>query len=556
GDSLTYFIDVSNYGPSNAHNIQVVDELPDELSFVNANNGGYFFDGFIFWDVDSIVANTTLRLSLEVAVNNDVETDSSIRNIAFTYKPESEEPEGTDTSIVVVGYNYELLITKTASDTAVFAGDEIDYIVSILNNGDMDLYDIHVEDTLQGNVAFISASHEALNTDGVIKWDIPEIKAGELIDLMVTVKVDEETENGTLIYNVAWLSDNYTEDPNSSDTTAVEVISETVNNDPELFVSKTTTSSQAQIGDTIEYIIEVSNIGSDEAHNVLILDNLPDELTFVSASDGGQLIDDYIVEWLIGNLNEGQSKVVQVSALLNENAEEGSVVANYAVTSGDNRDTIVVDSPALIDVGEGIEIVANDDYSHIDYFFEGTAIFNILENDSLNGYVATLTDVEVTITNEAGNSDISLAENTGEVIISGTVPTGIYQITYRICERANPDNCDNAVITIEIIDNCEMIIPDGFSPNGDGVGDYFRITCIDRYPDAKIEIFNRWGNMVYSKENYGNIEMWGDQDAWWDGYSQNTFDLSNDLLPVGTYFYILRIDDIQKPKTGSIFLNR
>ncbi|MBN1768239.1 MAG: DUF11 domain-containing protein [Prolixibacteraceae bacterium] len=556
GDSITYFIDVSNNGPGNAHNISIVDELPPELSFVSADNDGFYADGSVSWEIDSIVANTTLRLSVEVLVEKDVEQETEIRNIALAFKPDVDEPEGTDTSIVVVDYDYELLITKTSSDTAVFAGNEIDYNISLYNNGEMDLYDLSVADTLQGNVEFVSASHDALYSNGVINWNIPEIKAGEQVELLTTVKVDEETEAGTLIYNVAWLSDNYTDESHISDTTIVEVISETGNNDPGLFVSKTTTSSQAHIGDTIQYSIEVSNIGTGIAYNVSIHDSLPAELTFVSASDGGQLIDVYLVEWLIGNLDEGQSKEVLISAIINESAEEGGVVANYAVTSGENRDTTVVDNPAVVDVGEDFEIVANDDYSHVDYFFEGTAIFNILENDSLNGNVATLTNVEISNVDDSGHSDIRLDINTGEVTIAGTIPTGTYQITYRICEIEDPDNCDDAVITIEITDNCEMIIPDGFSPNGDGVGDYFRITCIDRYPKAKIEIFNRWGNMVYSKENYGNIEMWGEQNAWWDGHSQHSFDLSDDLLPVGTYFYILRLDNTQKPKTGSIFLNR
>jgi uncharacterized repeat protein (TIGR01451 family)/gliding motility-associated-like protein len=672
GANVTYFIDVSNNGPSNAHNISVVDELPAELSFVSANNSGYYSDGFVYWDIDSIVANTTLRLSLEVQVNSDVEHQTEIRNIALTYKPDVDDPEDTDTSIVIVGFDYEIYISKIASDTAVFAGEEIDYTISLLNEGDMDLFGLIVEDTLQGNVAFLSASHDAIFANGVVQWNIAEIGAGEQIDLTVSVEVGEENENGTLIYNVAWLSDDYSDNPHSSDTTIVEVISETdleitknasqsivnagseveyvilvdnrgpgnsydlvvadtipegltviniseygvidngvvvwtipvlpegnsftvsftastnarlphntaidnvaytwstnsdtvrvetvstitINNDPGLSVSKNATSTQAQIGDTVQYSIEVSNTGYGVASNVYVHDNLPPELTLVSASDGGESISENTVEWLIGDLDEGESRIVWISAVLNENAVEGSVVANFAFTSGGNRDSVDVEEPAVIEVLSPDDIIANDDYSSIEYFYEGIAIFDILENDSLNGRIATLAEVVISIVEESGNPNIMLDVNTGEVIVSGTVPVGTYQITYRICETVNPANCDEAIITIEVVDNCEMIIPDGFSPNGDGVGDYFRITCIDRYPNAKIEIFNRWGNMVYSKENYGNIDVWGETEAWWDGRSQHRWNLSDDLLPVGTYFYVLRLNDTAEPLTGSIFLNR
>ncbi|MFV0269605.1 MAG: gliding motility-associated C-terminal domain-containing protein, partial [Draconibacterium sp.] len=113
-------------------------------------------------------------------------------------------------------------------------------------------------------------------------------------------------------------------------------------------------------------------------------------------------------------------------------------------------------------------------------------------------------------------------------------------------------------------EGCELFIPNGFSPNGDTYNDYFEIifTCETgdllfeaEYPDAKIEIFNRWGNKVYERENYGNTQRWSYQDAWWDGKSTNKMQVGRDNLPTATYFYILYLGDGSKPITGTIFLN-
>jgi hypothetical protein len=83
------------------------------------------------------------------------------------------------------------------------------------------------------------------------------------------------------------------------------------------------------------------------------------------------------------------------------------------------------------------------------------------------------------------------------------------------------------------------------------------IRCIGRYPEATIEIFNRWGNLVFKKENYGNLSVWGDGNAWWDGSSTNSLTVGKPELPTGTYFYILNLNSgNEKPLTGSIFLNR
>ncbi|MCF6357409.1 MAG: gliding motility-associated C-terminal domain-containing protein, partial [Draconibacterium sp.] len=104
-------------------------------------------------------------------------------------------------------------------------------------------------------------------------------------------------------------------------------------------------------------------------------------------------------------------------------------------------------------------------------------------------------------------------------------------------------------------DDCEFFIPNGFSPNDDGINDYFEMDLCDLF-SLKIEIFNRWGNLVYEKENYGNVDQWGAISAWWDGRSSSGWTVGKDRLPPGTYFYILYLDNGNEPKAGSIFLNK
>ena len=116
----------------------------------------------------------------------------------------------------------------------------------------------------------------------------------------------------------------------------------------------------------------------------------------------------------------------------------------------------------------------------------------------------------------------------------------------------------------------EPVIPNAFSPNQDGYNDYFKIMIYctgdqggseervlgDDFADARIEIFNRWGNLVYEQERYGNEDYWGDVDAWWDGTSMHDMQVGKDQLPTATYFYILYFNDGSKePVTGFIFLN-
>ncbi|WP_297085572.1 Ig-like domain-containing protein [uncultured Draconibacterium sp.] len=105
--------------------------------------------------------------------------------------------------------------------------------------------------------------------------------------------------------------------------------------------------------------------------------------------------------------------------------------------------------------------------------------------------------------------------------------------------------------------NCELFIPDGFSPNDDGVHDFFQILCIQKYPNAKLMIFNRNGVKLWEKEHYGNLDVWGTyEDAWWWGTSENILTIGKSGgLPAGNYIYVLILNDgLGTVKNGTVML--
>lgn len=75
-----------------------------------------------------------------------------------------------------------------------------------------------------------------------------------------------------------------------------------------------------------------------------------------------------------------------------------------------------------------------------------------------------------------------------------------------------------------------LVIPQGFSPNNDGVNDKFVIKGIDAYPNTTLKIFNRWGALIYQQRGYQNN---------WDGRSNNKLDWGDKIVPEGTYYYVL-----------------
>lgn len=86
-----------------------------------------------------------------------------------------------------------------------------------------------------------------------------------------------------------------------------------------------------------------------------------------------------------------------------------------------------------------------------------------------------------------------------------------------------------------------IVVPEGFSPNGDGKNDYFEIKGIDGSIAYHLMVFNRWGNIVYESKQYQNN---------WNGKDNQGKDLPDD-----TYFYMLNKDD-KLLKSGYLILKR
>jgi large repetitive protein len=85
---------------------------------------------------------------------------------------------------------------------------------------------------------------------------------------------------------------------------------------------------------------------------------------------------------------------------------------------------------------------------------------------------------------------------------------------------------------------------DAISPNGDGKNDEWEILDIASYPTADIQIFNRWGSLIFSStgDNYNNNK--------WNGEHEGK------LLPVGTYYYTINLKDGSELQTGAVTIVR
>lgn len=88
-------------------------------------------------------------------------------------------------------------------------------------------------------------------------------------------------------------------------------------------------------------------------------------------------------------------------------------------------------------------------------------------------------------------------------------------------------------------------IPEFLTPNDDGQNDTWTITGLENFQNSAVEIFNRWGTLVYTSDDYQND---------WNGTSQSSLNFGGDQLPEGSYYYILTLGNAQDIENdGKIF---
>ncbi|WP_165780062.1 T9SS type B sorting domain-containing protein [Hanstruepera neustonica] len=242
---------------------------------------------------------------------------------------------------------------------------------------------------------------------------------------------------------------------------------------------------------------------------------------------------------------------------------------------------------------------ANNSSNSVDVVFSaGNSQFSIPESILSNIGTTTLTIISLIPTNSMCSADITSVASADFIVFENVTPE-IIQEGYIFCEQDEPtishlsaniignspitwydapsngNAYDNSTLLINgqtyyastltaegcesiprlevtvLLNDCpdDIIIPDGFSPNDDGINDDFNIVNLrDLYPNFTLEIYNRYGNILYK----GNRNVPN-----WNGYSDKGITLGNSKLPVGVYFYILKFNDGNRdPIQGRVYLSR
>ncbi|HRE73539.1 MAG TPA: gliding motility-associated C-terminal domain-containing protein [Flavobacteriales bacterium] len=130
----------------------------------------------------------------------------------------------------------------------------------------------------------------------------------------------------------------------------------------------------------------------------------------------------------------------------------------------------------------------------------------------------------------------SLSNSTSATTFATPGNTTVYTLT------VTDNGCfDQDQVVVYVVD--PISIPNTFTPNGDGTNDTWQIQNIENFPNARVTVYDRWGQKVFNRQGYSNNNAW-------DGTNKGM------KIPAGVYYYVIDLntgsDDENSQYSGSI----
>ena len=239
-------------------------------------------------------------------------------------------------------------------------------------------------------------------------------------------------------------------------------------------------------------------------------------------------------------LNSNNTDTIYASIYSNQTYNFNNLILDSTGYYYDTLQTYIgCDSLVVLNLIVNRIVIAVDDYSNTG--IDQSVVVDILINDTFTSG-ALDTNFSILIDPTFGTTIVNPDGTVTYIPNSGYV--GFDSFQYVLCLTYNDTVlCDTAWAHV-LIDNEDLSIPNGFSPNGDGTNDIFDIPGIYKYPSATLKVYNRWGDEVWDSGMPYISKKW---------QGTNDFD---ENLPDGTYFFVLDLKNNSKPIARFVVIHR
>ncbi|WP_157258259.1 DUF7507 domain-containing protein, partial [Pedobacter ginsenosidimutans] len=543
GNSVTYTFKAKNTGNVTLSNFSLLDpKISSTLTFTPA----------------SIAPDQTAVATAVYAITQAEKNASSVRNTATLTATTPAGNPVSDVSGTDEDNDYPTILelpkivsSKTVADAnnngKAEANEVLTYNIIVKNNGNTARTGVKITDAVPANTTYLIASADNGGSliGNILNWNNLTIPANGQIQVSFKVTVNTIIPSGVLsVNNTATVTD-----PGNTLTPlnpAVAIPTEgMLEGSKSVTDNKGNKDGKAQANEILTYSLQVKNTGGSALNGVTITDELPAGLTYVPNSVSGYgTVMGNTLKWTI-NMQANSSTVLTFDAKVAPDVNSYNTIKNVVVMTSPIGTTIKPEALMAVDKSADLmvtkELLTKGDIktgSDVTYKITVTnkgsnRATGVTVTDKLSTIIDAPKEITVTIgTTTYTTTSRDLAWLVGSLDLnqsatltfkSRTLAAGVLNNSATVkADQPDPILNNNMVMAdAAIITGDDLLIPNLFTPNGDGINDTFEINGLAEFAENEITIVNRWGNEVFRAKGYQNN---------WTGEGLNE----------GTYYYLLR----------------
>ncbi|WP_335967248.1 gliding motility-associated C-terminal domain-containing protein [Galbibacter sp. PAP.153] len=591
GEVLGYSIEVTNTGNVSLTHLEINDILPDgSVGTVNFNSGDVDDDGEVDpGEIWTYIGKYTVSQS-------DIDAGLDLVNTVYVSSDQTAEVL-EDTAVTGIVQHADVITQKRTLDIGQLSyepGGSVAYTIEVHNNGpsaakNVNIIDIAPEGTTIGSWTAEVVDGEVILSDtfgeGNLNQNLPILPNNATVRYTVIVDIPINYQDD-LVNTVTVTSPTDDPDPNCPECVTPPL-------EPDLMADIVTTKTVREdylegfiAGQPVIYDITITNNGPNAAEDVNVTDIAPQGTIIDSWSaeviqgnivlpnfNGSGDLDEIIPEFpnqaivvytvVVSVPGDYDSDLTNVVDVFSSTEDPDPTCDDCSVTISPQQPEMALiktvhlndtNNNGLPDVGESLTYMFNVTNTG-NVIIKGIEIVDEMPGIQMMGEPFDLEPGETNSTSYRGEymlteKDLQNGSISNQAVAKGNGPLG--DEIEDISDHTSRSGDNPTVFDIE--QGCTLEVFNAITPNADGVNDFFKIQGIECYPNNTLEIYDRWGILVYKKNNYDN------QSNVFSGYSDGRSTIEREeSLPTGTYFYVLKYQIGQsnmKSKSGYIYLNQ
>jgi len=320
GERLTYTIQITNEGPSDATGVVVTDDLPSGVYFVSSLPGPPTcteYEGIVTCDLGTLASGAAETVVITATAVSPLPNGTLLVNTAWLDADQSAPISATQQT--TVRSSPLLSITTTDYPDPVETTGSLRYTLVITNSGNENATSVTITEYYDPNVSFFYAAPAADPGSGNRVWTFPTIAVGSPKTIDIIVRVTDTLPTATVLTNQVTLD---------SDQTAPVTVTEVtdVASAAELSISKIEHADPIPAGDTLIYFITYQISGTAPAEDVVITETYDSHMTFINANPQPVAGTDNV--WSVGDLPVNGSGTIIVSVHVDTPLTNGMTLTN------------------------------------------------------------------------------------------------------------------------------------------------------------------------------------------------------------------------------------